>query len=66
MNIVKALQREEARAVKKLTAVRTTIKYFRAGGLMQEMSPRKMSASARARISKAQKARWAKVRSTNK
>jgi|HubBroStandDraft_5_1064220.scaffolds.fasta_scaffold244136_1 hypothetical protein len=74
MDIVKALKQEEAklekqakRAAKHLAAVRDAIKAF--GGSLTVgakaligKKKRKLSAAGRAKISKAAKLRWAKVR----
>jgi hypothetical protein len=70
MDILKALKREEAKlektvksALKHLVALRAAMKIFGGAESGEKTGNRsKMSASARARISKAQKARWAKVR----
>jgi hypothetical protein len=72
MDILQALKREEAKlekqvknVLKHLNIVRSTVKFF-GGSTTAKLDGRKkgsrMSAAARARISKAQKARWAKVR----
>ena len=67
MNLLPALRREEKRleqAVSKvhheLKAVQKAIQAF--GRTYRNRTGRKMSAAARAKISKAQKARWAKHR----
>ena len=67
LNLLPALRREEKRleqAVGKvqneLNAVKKAIEAF--GKTYRNGTRRKMSAEARARIAKAQKARWAKVR----
>jgi hypothetical protein len=70
MDIVKALKKEEAKlertaknALKQLTAIREAVKAF--GGSLIGSGGRKkreMSAAGRLAISKATKARWAKVR----
>jgi hypothetical protein len=74
MDIIKALRQEEAKlekhaknAVKHLSAVREAIKAF--GGSLSAgakavvgKKKRKLSAAGRAKISKAAKLRWAKVR----
>jgi hypothetical protein len=69
MDIIKALQREEAKleknvknAVKHLGIVRATMKFF-GGSAKPRLAGRKkrrMSAAGRLAISKATKARWAK------
>jgi hypothetical protein len=73
MDILKALKKEEAKlekharnTMKHLAAVRATLKVF-GGGWTGSAKPvagkkRKLSAAGRARISKAAKARWAKIR----
>jgi hypothetical protein len=71
MDIIKALKREERKievsvkhGMKHLEAIRASIKVF-AGGLVGNGKlgkRRKMSAAGRLAISKATKARWAKVR----
>jgi hypothetical protein len=72
MDIVKALKKEEAKlektaknALKHLEALRVSIKLFATGfvGNGRLVKRRKMSAAGRARIAKAQRARWAKIRS---
>ena len=72
MNIVKALQKEEVKLRRQLTAVQGAIAALNGG--KTAVSPRhasspngtsgkrSMSAAVRARISRAAKARWAKVR----
>ena len=73
LDIIKALMREEAKleknvknALKHLAALKATMKFF--GGttpgtkLVYGKKRRKISAAGRARIAKAQRARWAKVR----
>jgi hypothetical protein len=72
MNIVKALQQEEVKLRRQLTAVQGAIAVL--NGSRISVSPRHasssngtsgkrtMSAAVRARISRAVKARWAKVR----
>jgi hypothetical protein len=73
MDIVKALKREERKieksvknGMKHLEALRASIKVF-AGGLVGNGrlgKRRKMSAAGRLAISKATRARWAKVRAS--
>ena len=70
--IVKALKREEAKleknvkhAFKRLAALKATMKFFGGttpGTKLVYGKKRRMSAAARLAISKATKARWAKVR----
>jgi hypothetical protein len=73
MNIVEALHNEEANLQRQLTAVKTAITALN-GGSTTAVSPghtsspngksgkRTMSAAVRARISRAAKARWARIR----
>jgi hypothetical protein len=73
MNIVGALHSEEAKLQRQLTAVKSAIAALN-GGSTLAVSPghtsspnvtsgkRSMSAAVRARISRAAKARWAKIR----
>ena len=74
MDIVKELRKEEAKleksakhALKRLEALRSSIKLF-ATGLIGNgrlvKKRRKKSAATRAKMAKAQKARWAKVRAS--
>jgi hypothetical protein len=72
MDIVKALRKEEAKlektaknALKHLEALRVSIKLFATGfvGNGRLVKRRKISAAGRASIARAQRARWAKVRS---
>ena len=74
MDIVKALKKEEAKlektaknALKHLEALRVSIKLFATGfvgnGRLVKKRRKKMSAAGRASIARAQRARWAKVRS---
>ena len=73
MNIVEALQSEEAKLRRQLTGVQGAIAALNGGGTAvvspgHTSSPngatakKIMSAAARARISRAAKARWAKIR----
>jgi hypothetical protein len=71
MDIIKALKKEEAKlektakhALKHLEALRVSIKLFATGfvGNGRLVKKRRMSAAGRLAISKATKARWAKVR----
>jgi hypothetical protein len=65
MNIIKALKKEESKLEKHLAAIRDSIKVL-AGGLVGNgklvKRKRRVSAAARAKMAKSQKARWAKVR----
>jgi hypothetical protein len=67
MDIVKALKKEEARLEKHLAAIRDSIKVFAGrfvgNGRLVKKRRKKMSAAGRASIARAQRARWAKVRS---
>jgi hypothetical protein len=72
MNIVKALQQEEVKLRRQLTAVQgaiaalnggqTAVSPRHAGNPNGTSGKRTMSAAVRARISRSVKARWAKVR----
>ena len=72
MDIIKALKREEAKleknvkhAFKKLAALKATMKFFGGttpGTKLVYGKKRRMSAAGRLAISRATKARWAKVR----
>ena len=66
MNILAALKREEAKLQKQADTVRGAMKALgrevASGGKRIGKKKRKMSAAARARIGKATKARWAKLR----
>src|SRR5271170_5696618 len=72
MDILKALKREEAKlekhaknALKQLAALKATMKFFGGttpGTKLVYGKKRRMSAAGRLAISKATKARWAKVR----
>ena len=66
MNILAALKREEAKLQKQADTVRAAIKILagRVTGSGKRIGKKKrnMSAAARARIGKATKARWAKLR----
>ena len=72
MDIIKALKREEAKleknvkhAFKRLAALKATVKFFGGttpGAKLVYGKKRRMSAAGRLAISKATKARWAKVR----
>jgi hypothetical protein len=75
MNIVKALQQEEVKLQRQLTAVqgaiaalnggKTTVSPRHAGspnGTSGKRTKRTMSAAVRARISRTAKARWAKIK----
>ena len=66
MEIVSALKSEASKLQKQLNSINSAIGVL--GGKNSVGRPRKrhMSASARARIAKAQRARWAKVRATKK
>jgi hypothetical protein len=70
MDILAALKREEAKLQKQADTVRAAIKVLGGGvtssGKRVGRKKRVMSAAARARIAKAQRARWAKVRTNKK
>ena len=66
MDILAALKREEAKLQKQADTVRAAIKILggrvTSSGKRIGRKKRKMSAATRAKISKATKARWAKLR----
>jgi hypothetical protein len=73
MNIVEALQKEESKLRRQLTAVKGAIAALNGGGVAvvspaHTSSPngasakRTMSAAVRAKIARSAKARWAKIR----
>ena len=66
MNILSALKSEASKLQKHLNSINSAIKIL--GGKNSVGRPRRwhMSGSARARIAKAQRARWAKVRAAKK
>jgi hypothetical protein len=71
MNVLKMLEHEEKKMANRLEGLRAAISALNgAGSDLRRKSGRKkhrtMSASARRRISLAQKARWAKVRAARK
>jgi len=73
MNILKALRAEEAKFLGQINAAKQHLETVRAaikllGGKNGSKNGRKrhLSASARAKIAKAQRARWAKVRTAKK
>jgi hypothetical protein len=75
LDIIKALKREEAKlekrvknALKQLAALKATMNFFGGttpGSKLVYGKKRRMSAAGRLAISKATKARWAKVRQAN-
>ena len=68
MDILKALQGEESKLLKKAQAIRAAIDTLGGNSSGNPTGRKKwhMSAAARARIAKAQRARWAKVRSAKR
>ena len=68
MDISKALKGEESKLLKKAQAIRAAIDMLGENSSGNQTGRKKwhMSAAARARISKAQKARWAAKRKANK
>jgi hypothetical protein len=73
MDIVAALKQEEAKLQQRLTGIQRAIKALNgranSGGAIGEATVTKkwvMSAAARARISKASKARWARFRAAKR
>ena len=69
MDIVSALKSEASKLQKQLNGINSAIKILGgknsvSGG--KHPKKRRLSASARAKIAKAQKARWAKVRAAKK
>ena len=72
MNIVKVLRAEETKLEKeagrithRLNSIRAAIHALNGTSNRTATTKRKLSAAARARIAKAQKLRWAKVRQAN-
>ena len=68
MDILKALKGEESKLLKKAQAIRAAIDMLdgNSGGKPTGRKKWHMSAAARARIAKAQRARWAKIRAAKK
>jgi hypothetical protein len=68
MDILKMLRDEESKLQHQLDVIRTAIKVLGGNNSSGKTSPKKwsMSASGRAKIAKAQKARWAKVKGAKK
>ena len=62
MNILAALKTEASKLQRQLDALNSAIKVLGEKNSVSRPKKRRMSASARARIAKAQRARWAKVR----
>jgi hypothetical protein len=62
MNILEALTNEASKLQRQLDSVNTAIKILGGKNGVGRDKKRHVSASARAKMSKAQKARWAKVR----
>ena len=66
MNILEALKNEVSKLQRQLDSVNTAINILGGKNGVGRDKKRHVSASARAKMSKAQKARWAKVRATKK
>ena len=68
MDILKALQGEESKLLKKAQAIRAAMEILGGNNSGNRTGRKKwhMSAAARARISKAQRARWAAKRKAEK
>jgi hypothetical protein len=68
MDILKALRDEESKLQHQLDTIRTAIQVMSGNNSGGKTAHKKwsLSASARARIAKAQKARWAKIRAAKK
>ena len=71
MDIIGALQQEESKLQRQLTAVQGAIAALNGSGktaasLGRASGKKTMSAAARAKISRAAKARWAKIRAAKK
>ena len=69
MDITSALKNERSKLQKRLDALDSAIKILGGKNSISRVKhgkKRRLSASARARIAKAQKARWAKVRAAKK
>ena len=62
MDILDALKREETSLALKLAGIRTAIAALNGHSAQSKPKRHVMSAEARAKISKAQKARWAKAK----
>jgi hypothetical protein len=69
MNILSALKNEASKLQKQLNGINSAIEILGGKnnvGRIKRGKKRRMSATARARIAKAQRARWAKVRAARK
>ena len=69
MNILSALKSEASKLQKQLDTLNSAMKVLggkNSVGRAKRGKKRRLSASARARIAKAQRARWAKVRAAKK
>ena len=66
MNILAALKNEASKLQRQLDSVQAAIKVLGGNNGVGRYKKRHVSASARAKMSKAQKARWAKVRAIKK
>jgi hypothetical protein len=64
MDILKALRAEESKYLQQLDTIRAAIKLL--GGKSAAKGKRGMSATARKRMSRAAKARWAKIKAAKK
>jgi hypothetical protein len=66
MNILSALKSEASKLQQQLDTVNAAIKILGGKNSVGRHKKRQVSASARAKMSKAQKARWAKTRAAKK
>ena len=66
MNILSALKSEASKLQKQLNSINSAIGVLGGKNSVGRDKKRHVSASARAKMSKAQRARWAKVRATKK
>jgi len=66
MDILSALKSEASKLQKQLNSINSAIGVLGGKNGVGRGKKRHMSASARARIAKAQRARWAKVRATKR
>ena len=66
MNILAALKNEASKLQHQLDTVHAAIKLLGGKNSVGRSQKRRISASARAKMSRSQKARWAKVRASKK
>lgn len=66
MNILSALKTEASKLQRQLDTVNAAIHVLRGKNTVGSYKKRAVSASARAKMSRAQKARWAKARAAKK